>query len=329
VAAEKTLMRERLLPLLRFVPWLVTGSLLLAMVLTVPAFGRFDYWLQLSRQHFAMAALALALTPIILTSGIDLSVGSTTVLVSVAIGALWQRLGWPLEWAFVGGIGVGLLAGLGNGALVTRGVAPLVATLATRELYRGLAFPISADSPVRFPPELKSAWDAGFLGLPFPLYGLILLAAVTYLLVHRTWVGRLLFALGDNEEAARFAAQPVRSVKLGLYAGAGLVAGLCGAASVLHFGASARGDADKALELQAIACVVLGGVRITGGSGHVLGTVLGIVTLATLLAGMTSVEDHWRDTLTGVLLLVIALSNEAAARLASRGRDRSFSGGVR
>jgi rhamnose transport system permease protein len=319
VAAEGPLMRGRLLPLVRFVPWLVTASLLGAMLLTVPAFGRVAYWLQLSQQHFGMAALALALTPIILTGGIDLSVGSTTVLVSVVIGALWQRFGWPLEWAFVGGVVVGLLAGLGNGGLVTCGVAPLVATLATRELYRGLAFPISSASPVRFPPEWKAAWDAGFLGLPFPLYGLAGLAAVTYLLVHRTWVGRLLFALGDNEEAVRFAAQPVRSVKLGLYAWAGLVAGLCGAASVLRFGASARGDADRALELQAVACVVLGGVRITGGGGHVLGTVLGAVTLATLLAGMQSVGAAWRDTLTGALLLVVALGNEAAARLARRG----------
>jgi rhamnose transport system permease protein len=282
------------------------------MLLTVPAFGRPAYWLELGRQHFVMAALALVLTPIILTGGIDLSVGSTTVLVSVVIGALWKQLGWPLEWAFVGGIAAGLLAGLGNGALVTFGVAPLVATLATREMYRGLAFPLSSADPVRFPQEMSAFWVGGV-----PLYALAVLSVVAYLVVHHTWVGRLLFALGDNEEAVRFAAQPVRSVKLGLYASAGLVAGLCGAASVLRFGASARGDADQALELQAIACVVLGGVRITGGGGHVLGTMLGIITLAALLAGMASVGAAWRDTLTGVLLLVVALGNEAAARLSS------------
>jgi rhamnose transport system permease protein len=313
VAAEDYLMR-RLLPLVRFAPWLITGSLLLAMLFTVPAFGRLPYWLELGRQHFAMAALALALTPIILTGGIDLSVGSTTVLVSVVIGALWQRLGWPLDWAFVGGILTGLLAGVANGTLVTCGVAPLVATLATRELYRGLAFPISSASPVRFLPGVTAFWGEGV-----PLYVLAGLAVLTYLAVHRTWVGRLLFALGDNEEAVRFAAQPARSVKLGLYAWAGLVAGLCGAASVWRFGASARGDADQVLELQAIACVVLGGVRITGGGGHVLGAVLGIVTLTTLLAGMSSVGAAWRDTLTGVLLLVVALGNEAGARLSGRG----------
>jgi ribose/xylose/arabinose/galactoside ABC-type transport system permease subunit len=305
---------RRLLPLVRYVPWLVTLSLLLAMLLSVPAFGRLPYWLELGRQHFAMAALALALTPIILTGGIDLSVGSTSVLVSVVIGALWQRLGWPLEWAFVGGVAAGLLAGLGNGALVTCGVAPLVATLATRELYRGLAFPISSADTVHFSPEAMAFWDGAV-----PLYALAVLAVATYLVVHHTWVGRLLFALGDNEEAVRFAAQPARSVKLGLYAGAGLVAGLCGAASVLRFGASARGDADQALELQAIACVVLGGVRITGGGGHVLGTVLGIVTLTTLLAGMASVGAAWRDTLMGALLLIVAFGNEAAARVSGRG----------
>src|SRR6266436_3401780 len=97
---------------LRRMPWLLAGLILLVTVALVPAFGRLDYWLILSQQYFAAAALALALLPIILTGGIDLSVGSVTVLASVVIGALWRGLGWPIEAALAGGVLAGFIAGL-------------------------------------------------------------------------------------------------------------------------------------------------------------------------------------------------------------------------
>jgi ribose/xylose/arabinose/galactoside ABC-type transport system permease subunit len=92
---------------------------------------------------------------------------------------------------------------------------------------------------------------------------------------------------------------------------------LCGAALVLKYGA-AKADAEKSLELIAIACVVLGGIRITGGGGHVAGTLLGILTVASLLAGLGSVASNWRDTITGSILVTVAITNEAAARWAAR-----------
>jgi rhamnose transport system permease protein len=308
-----------LLWLARHFAWLVAAVLLAVLVGTVRAFGRLDYWLELGRQHFAVAALALALTPVILTGGIDLSVGSTTVLASMVIGFLWAGLGWPLGWAFAGGVAAGLLAGLGNGVLVAVGVPALVATLATRELYRGLAETVGGGERVRFPPALTEFWRQPLAGLPLALYALAGLFVLTYLVVHHTWVGRMLYAMGDNEEAARFAAVPVRGLKLGLYAGSGLVAGLCGLAWVLHYGA-AEPTAGTSLELAAIAAVVLGGVRITGGAGHVAGTLLGVVTLVALLAGVQRVPGAagWRDAVTGAVLLAVALGNEAAARWAAR-----------
>jgi ribose/xylose/arabinose/galactoside ABC-type transport system permease subunit len=304
--------------LLRRTPWLVAGMILAFMVLRVPAFQRSGYWLALGQQYFAAAALALALTPIMLTGGIDLSVGSATVFASVVIGTLSRDLGWPIEWALAGGMLAGLLVGLGNGALVVAGVMPLVATLATRELFRGLAMTLSGDAPVnRFPPDLEAWWRAAPLGLPLPLVVLAGLLAVTYLAVHHTWVGRMVYAIGDNEEAARFAGVPVRRIKLGLYAWCGLVAGACGAALVMRYGA-AKADAERSLELVAIACVVLGGIRVTGGAGHVAGTVLGIVTVATLVAGMNSIASAWRDTVTGSVLVAVAILNEAASHWAAR-----------
>jgi ribose/xylose/arabinose/galactoside ABC-type transport system permease subunit len=217
---------------------------------------------------------------------------------------------------------------------------PLVATLATRELFRGLAMTLSGDAPVtRFPPQLEAWWRAAPLGVlqplvvpagpleawwraallsvTLPLVVLAVLLAVTYLAVHHTWVGRMVYAIGDNEEAARFAGVPVRGIKLGLYAWCGLVAGACGAALVMRYGA-AKADAERSLDLVAIACVVLGGIRVTGGAGHVAGTVLGIVTVATLVAGMNSIASAWRDTVTGSVLVAVAILNEAASRWAAR-----------
>jgi ribose/xylose/arabinose/galactoside ABC-type transport system permease subunit len=300
--------------LLRGLPLLIALTLLVVLVATVPAFQRPRYWLSLAPQYFAIAALALALTPIVLTGGIDLSVGSMAVLSSIAIGSLWRDMGLPLEVALAGGAVVGLLCGVGNGLLVTAGVPPLVATLATRELYRGLAWAVSGDDPVtRFPPELGLFWGRPLLGMPVAMWGLLALALATYLVVHHTWVGRSLFAIGDNEQAARFAAVPVRGVQFGLYAWSGLVAGLCGVGLVLKYGA-AKADAEGSLELLAIACVVMGGIRVTGGAGHVGGTLLGAVTVCALLAGLGSVGATWRDTVTGGVLLAVALAGEAGAR---------------
>jgi ribose/xylose/arabinose/galactoside ABC-type transport system permease subunit len=299
-------------------PWIVSGFILATLVLTVPAFHQPLFWLSLARQYFAPAVLALALTPVILTGGIDLSVGSVTVFSSVVIGGLWRDLGLPIELALAGGVLAGLLAGFGNGLLVSVGVLPLVATLATRELFRGLAWTLSGNTPVnRFPSQLGGWWSENLFHVPLPLLVIAGLFVVTYLVVHHTWIGRMLFAIGDNERAARFAGVPVKRLKLGLYAASGFVAGLCGAAMVLKYGA-AKADAEKSLELIAIACVVLGGIRITGGGVHVAGTLLGIITVASLLAGLGSVASNWRDTITGSILVAVAITNEAAGRWAVR-----------
>ncbi|MFL5242822.1 MAG: ABC transporter permease [Gemmataceae bacterium] len=311
-------MRRLQLMLAQHASWLMAAGTIITTVALVPAFANPSYWVALSQQYFAAAMLALALTPIILTGGIDLSIGSVTVFCSVVIGALWQNLGWPIGWAIAGGILTGLAAGLFNGVLVTVGVWPLVATLATRELFRGLAQTVSGDNPVtRFPPVLSDFWRTRWLGLPPSLWTFGLLLVLTYLVVHHTWLGRMIFALGDNQEAARFAGLPVRRIKLALYAWSGLTAGVCGAALVMRYGA-AKADAEKSLELTAIACVVLGGVRITGGSGHVAGTLLGIVTIVVLLAGLNYATSTWRETLTGTLLIAVAVANESGQRWAER-----------
>jgi rhamnose transport system permease protein len=303
---------------LEHLPWLVSFLILAATVATVPAFRRAAYWRSLPEDYFDAAVLALALTPIILTGGIDLSVGSVTVLAGIFGGMLVRDAHWPLAAALAATAGAGLVAGLVNGTLVATGVMPLIATLATRELFRGLATTLSGGERVsKLPAELHHLWTARVLGQPLPLVLFAALALVTYAVVHHTWVGRMTFAIGDNPEAARFAGTPVQRLKLGLYAASGLLAGLCGAADLVHH-QSAAADVHKSLELTAIACVVLGGVRVTGGSGHVGGTLLGIVTVVVLLAGLAGVWPQGRDMALGGLLIAVAVGNEAARQAALR-----------
>jgi ribose/xylose/arabinose/galactoside ABC-type transport system permease subunit len=298
---------------------LLAVIILAVVVATSPAFRRPAYWAALGEQYFSVAILALALTPVILTGGIDLSVGSVTVCSSVVIGFLWKDCSLPIGLAVAGGIVAGALAGLANGSLVTLGVMPLVATLATRELFRGLALCASRVPPVNdFPPGMKAFWDHTLLGAPVPVLAIVVVFVFYYLLVHHTWYGRALFAIGDNETAARFAAVPVRKLKLALYALTGLMAGLCGAGLVCRFG-SAKADVEQTLELSAIACVVLGGIRITGGSGRVWGTAVGTVTIVALSSGLNIVSPQWRDTITGGLVVAVAIGNELASRLRLRG----------
>jgi ribose/xylose/arabinose/galactoside ABC-type transport system permease subunit len=303
---------------LEHLPWLVAAAILGVTVWLVPAFGKPAYWATLSEQYVTVAVLALALTPVILTGGIDLSVGSVTVFTSVVIGVLIRDAHWPAAWALAAGVAAGLLAGVLNGALVAVGVVPLVATLATREMFRGLAFSVGGEAGVdRLPGELQDFWEAPVLGLPLSAVVIGVLFVLTYVIVHHTWVGRMVYAVGDNEVAARFAGVPVRRLKLGLYAAAGLLAGVCGSAVVLRSGA-AKADAEKALELTAITCVVLGGVRITGGSGHVAGALLGTVTVVTLAAALNDVPPNRRDMVLGGLLIAVAVCNEVAGRWAAR-----------
>lgn len=295
--------------------WIFAVIILVICFAIEPAFQRPAYWVVLARNSFAAAALALILTPIILTGGIDLSVASVAVFSSVMVGFLWQSLGWPIGWAVVGGIVAGGLAGLSNALLVLLGVLPLVATLATRELYRGLALTISGDTPVsNFPPVLRSIWRDSILGLPVPLVALLVLLVIMYVIVHHTWIGRMLFAIGDNERSAKFAGVPTSRLKLGLYVASGFIAGVCGVALVMRFNAAAAENAETSLDLIAIACVVLGGTRITGGHGHIFGTMLGIITLVALQAVARSITSTWRETVLGVVLITVAVCNEAGAR---------------
>jgi rhamnose transport system permease protein len=266
--------------------------------------------------------VALPMTFIIITGGIDLSVGSVLGLCAIVLGVSWQNLGLPLEVAIVVALATGALAGAVNGWFITRvGVPPLIMTLATLALYRGLAEGISQARSVRGYPEWFFRLGQGdVLGVPTQLWLLLLAIVVSGVVLARTTFGRSLYAIGNNEVAARFSGIPVDRYKLVIYSLSGLLAGLAGYIFVSRV-STTRSDMGTGLELDVIAGVVLGGTSIFGGTGTILGTVLGVILIQLLKNGLalTGVKGDATIVVIGsVLILSILITNAIQHR---RGGD--------
>ncbi|HEV3167639.1 MAG TPA: ABC transporter permease [Isosphaeraceae bacterium] len=291
--------------------------------------------LQLWRSWAEVGVLACGMTAIILTGGIDLSVGSIIALCGVVLGVLWHGLGWPIGPAAAGAMAVGLLAGAINGTLVLIGISPLVATLATMASYEGLAMAISRGARVAgLPASFTALGQGAWLGLPNQLWLLVIVFAVAAIVVHHTRFGRYLYAIGDNRTAAELAAVPVGWLEWSLYCTSGVLAGTVALIYTARAGAAVP-NAGLGLELQVIACVVLGGTRVTGGAGGIGRTLLGLAILAHLEIGLRLLRSvhipvpgtslSWqlnangRLVVIGLLLIAVAVLNE---RLAS-GKDAS------
>lgn len=265
-----------------------------------------------------IGALAAALTAIMLTGGIDLSVGAIVALASVVFGTAWQSLGWPPAVAGLAAVATGMLAGAANAALVVWGISPLVATLVTMAVYGGLALSISGGERVAGLPAEFNAWGQGnLLGLPTQLWFFLIVWLAAYLAVHHSRAGRYWYAIGDNRRAARFAAVPVRRAEAALYLASGLVAGLV---AVLHAAQSGAvvPAAGQGFELQAIACVVIGGTRVSGGAGGLGRTLLGVAVMSLLDIALQfsrwTGTAHSRMLAVGLLLVGVAIWNERLAR---------------
>lgn len=313
-----------------FLPGALLAALVVAAMVLAAQLARPWYAVNLLRPWAEIGILALPLTAIILTGGIDLSVGSIVALASVVLGLAWHDWHLSIELAAVVALLAALVAGLGNGVLVVWGIPPLVASLATMAFYAGAAMAISggrrfSDLPLHFCEVGQATW----LGLPSQFWFLAVSALIAWLVVHHTRLGRYLFALGDNPVAALFAALPQRRVELAIYAASGLTAGLVALVYTARGGAAVP-QAGVGLELSAIACVVLGGTRVTGGFGGVGRTLIGIGVMALLdlclqLLGTLQVHfpgsdtpwelnAHGRSVLIGALVIGVAIWNERLAR---------------
>jgi rhamnose transport system permease protein len=281
---------------------------------------------QVLRQASDIGLLAVAMTPVILMGGIDLSVGSLMGLSAVLLGKLWRDAGVPVGAAAVLVVVAGALAGGLNALLVTRLRIPaLIVTLGSFSLFRGLAEGAtrSTDNFTNFPPAFLAFGQRDVLGvlpMAFPLFAAV--AAGLWTLVHRTAVGRSFFAIGYSPEGARHAGIPVERRLALAYVTSGVCAAL---AAVIYVAANGQAKADAALgyELVAVTAVVLGGTSIFGGRGSVHGTLLGLFTLVVLRIGLqlSDLPAELADLLTGVLLLTAIGAHQVLERL--RGRKRT------
>lgn len=283
-----------------------------------PRFGTLDNTYDILRHSVEIGLLALVMTPIILTGGIDLSVGSLLGLCAILFGKLWRDAGLPPWAAGLGTLLLGTLAGGLNAALITGlRLPPLIVTLGTYSLFRGLAEAITrgVDTFTNFPAAFLFLGQERWLGLPAQAPIFLAVAGAVWLLVHRTTYGRSFRALGFAPEGARYAGLPVQRRIALVYVLAGAVCALAAIIYTARLG-QAKADAGTGYELFAITAVVLGGTSIFGGTGSVHGTLLGVAAIAVLNNGLVHARQprEVAGMLTG-LLLIVALSGSALPRL--------------
>jgi len=288
-------------------------------------FGSVDNTFDIARHSVEIGLLALAMTPVILTGGIDLSVGSLLGLCAILFGKFWRDMGMPIPLAACCTIGVGALAGGLNATLITwLRLPPLIVTLGTFSLFRGLAEAITrgADTFTNFPASFLFLGQERWLGIPAQAPIFILVALGIWLLVHRTTFGRSFRAIGFAPEGTRYAGISVEGRLALVYVLAGIIAAVAAIIYTSRLG-QAKADAGMGYELFAITAVVLGGTSIFGGIGTVHGTLLGVAAIAVLNNGLVHARQprEVAGMLTG-LLLILALTSSILPKLLATWRAR-------
>jgi len=267
----------------------------------------------MARQTAIVCAAALGMTVVIISAGIDLSVGSVVALTTVVI-ALMLGAGWPPLAAALGGVGAAALCGVANGILVTGlRVVPFIVTLGTMILVRGAAKGLADERRIEAPQtwlnDLLRAIAADERGLlPPGIWLVLLLALIVGALLRYTRFGRHVFAIGSNERTARLCGVAVARCKIAIYAIGAMFAGVAG---VLQFSRLSVGDPTVAngLELDVIAAVIIGGGSLSGGRGTVIGTLLGATTMAVIQIGCAQKGyPNWAQQIVTGAIIVLAVA---------------------
>jgi rhamnose transport system permease protein len=312
----------------RFKTLLISWEALLALLLLIsvvigsvlsPYFLSGFNFNALTSNIMEIAIMALPMTLIIIAGEIDLSVASVLGLASVVLGLLWES-GHPMWLAIGVALLVGLVAGCLNGLLVTKLSLPsLVVTIGTLALYRGLAYVVLGDQAVSdFPTSFTNLGFGSIPGTEIPWSGLIfaILVVIFVVLLHFSRLGRQLYAMGNNKEAARFSGVNVSRVKLMLFILSGVIAALAGVIFTARF-SSARPDNALGFELAVVTVVLLGGVNIFGGRGSLLGVVLAIFIVAILqnMLSLLNISGDIQSLALGLLLVLSVLGPNLARRI--------------
>lgn len=289
------------------------GLFLLVIVITLlnPSFLSINNLFNVLRQVSISALIAFGMTFVILTGGIDLSVGSTLALTGAVAASL---LASGMDPIIAMGIALilGLILGAINGVIITKGkVAPFIATLATMTIYRGLTLVYTEGRPISGLGDSMTFQLFGkgyFFGIPVPVVTMILAFAVLYFILHKTTFGRRVYAVGGNEEASRLSGINPDRVKIAVYAITGLLAAMSALILTSRLN-SAQPTAGESYELDAIAAVVLGGTSLTGGKGWIFGTLVGALIIGVLNNGMNliGVSSFFQQVVKGIVILLAVL----------------------
>ena len=305
--------------------WLLVILILLAGIINAnisPYFLNVVNLFDMTFNFMEKGLMALPMTMIIITAGIDLSVASNLAMCSATMALLFKH-GVPIWIGALAALAVGILGGWLNGKCITKiKLPPLAVTLGTYALYRGMAFAMLGDIPVKGYPAWFTTIGQGYIrGTPIPIALVIFLAfAILFgLLLHRTSFGRSVFAIGNNEGACRYSGIPVDRVKMILYMLSGCMAALAAIVMAARFG-STRTDVATGYEMHAITAVVLGGTDIGGGKGAMLGTGLALFLLGIIEWGMSlkMIPGQVQQIVSGAVLIIAILLPNLLGKLMKR-----------
>ncbi|MCL4297372.1 MAG: ABC transporter permease [Anaerolineae bacterium] len=293
---------------------LAFGALILLFVvfsIASPYFFTFDNVIGIFLATAVNGLLALGVTFVIITGGIDLSIGTVMTLASVMAGVFITFWGLPVPLGVLAGLATGALCGLTNGVIIAKlNMPPFVATLGMLYVAKGLSLVISGLKPIYFdetPAYRTIAMGSIVPGIEIPNAVLVLFGAaiIASLILTQTVLGRYTFALGSNEEATRLSGVNTGTWKIIVYTLGGLFAGLAGVVVSARIN-SAQPSLGQGYELDAIAAAVIGGTSLSGGEGTILGTIIGAFIISTLNNGLRilSVPQEWQIVITGVILIL-------------------------
>jgi ribose transport system permease protein len=302
-------------------------SLLLLVVgfsLASPNFLQVSNIIAILQATSVVGVLAIAATLVIITGGIDLSVGTMMTFCAVVSGVVLTFWGLPLPFGIIAAIAAGSFAGFCSGTFVAKlKIPPFIATLGMMLMLKGLALVISGTRPIYFNDTpgfthiSNGSVIGAVIGIPIPngVLILFLVAAAASYILGRTVLGRYCFALGSNEESLRLSGVNTDAWKIAIYALAGAIVGIAGLliASRLN---SAQPALGQGYELEAIAAVVIGGTSLAGGRGTILGTLIGALIMAVLVNGLRimAVAQEWQTVVTGAIIILAVYADMARKR---------------
>ena len=273
------------------------------------------------RQNASNLFLATGMTMVIILGGIDLSVGSVIALSGVVAAGCVVNFGLPEAVGFIAAIAVGALVGLFNGFIICKtDIPPFIVTLASMNITKGIALVLTGGAPIRCMTDAFKFPGAGYVGpVPTPVILMIVIFVIAALMINKTQLGRHIYAVGGNVQAAKFSGISVQKVKFIVYAYTGVMAGIAGVviASRLYSGQPTAGDG---AEMDAIASVVVGGTSMSGGSGRIGGTLIGVLIIGVLNNGLNlmGVDSNFQYIVKGLVILLAVyvdfLRNKKAGR---------------